>query len=240
MKLDLLVLAAHPDDAELCCSGAILSYTIHGKKAGIVDLTRGELGTRGTVEDRQLEAEAAGKILGLSVRENLGLPDGYLSDTPEAIQAIISVIRKYQPDTVLINALYDRHTDHGKGGEISSKACFLSGLVKIETLDDGNIQDAWRPKNVYHFIQDRYIKPDFVLDITPYWEKKKQAIGAFKSQFFNPNSTEPQTYISSQNFMTFIEARALEFGHSIGVQYGEGFCTDKGRFVGIKSLESLI
>jgi len=240
MKLDLLVLAAHPDDAELCCSGAILSYTENGKKAGIVDLTQGELGTRGSVSERESEANASAKILGLSVRENLGLPDGYLNDNPEAIHAIIAAIRKYQPETVLINAKYDRHTDHGKGAEISSKACFLSGLVKIETTFAGIKQQAWRPKMVFHFIQDRYIKPDFVLDITPYWEKKNKAIRAFKSQFFDPKNTEPQTYISNPDFMTFIEARALEFGHSIGVKYGEGFCTDKGRFVGISSLEQLI
>lgn len=240
MKLDLLVLAAHPDDAELCCSGAILSYTQNGKKAGIVDLTRGELGTRGSISEREKEAANASQVLNLSVRENLGLPDGYLSDNPEAIHTIITAIRNYQPETVLINAKYDRHTDHGKGGEISSKACFLSGLVKIETILNGKTQQAWRPKMVYHFIQDRYIKPDFVLDITPYWEKKKEAIRAFKSQFFDPTSSEPETYISNPDFITFIEARALEFGHSIGVKYGEGFTTDKGRFVGIRSLEDLV
>lgn len=240
MKLDLLVLAAHPDDAELCCSGSILSYTRNGKKAGIVDLTKGELGTRGTVEDRFKEAEAASEILGLSVRENLGLPDGFIESNQESIEKIISVIRKYQPDVVLINAAFDRHPDHGNAGGLSSRACFLSGLSKIETHIGDQLQDPWRPQNVYHFIQDRYIQPDFILDISEYWDDKVKAIKAFKSQFYNPESQEPLTYISSPDFMKFIEARAMELGHNIGVKYGEGFTTDRGRYLGVKSLSQLL
>lgn len=240
MKLDLLVIAAHPDDAELCCSGAILSYTRNGKRAGIVDLTQGELGTRGTIEDRFKEAEEASRVLGLSVRENLGLPDGFIESDKESVEKIISVLRKYKPDTVLINAQFDRHPDHGNAGSLSSRACFLSGLSKIQTKIGNELQFPWRPLNVYHFIQDRYIKPDFILDITEYWEEKVKAINAFKSQFFNPESNEPSTYISSPEFMKFIEARALEFGHNIGVMYGEGYTADRGRYLGVKNLSQLL
>ncbi len=242
MKLDLLVLAAHPDDAELCCAGTILSFTAQGKKAGIVDLTRGELGTRGTIEDRAAEAAEAAQILGLSVRENLGLADGFFEEEKDSLLKIISVIRRYQPDIVLTNALYDRHPDHGRGGNLVSRACFLSGLSKIETLDDHNsTQEPWRPSRVYHFIQDRYIKPDFVVDISNFWLQKAQAIRAFKTQFYTPDMDGgPQTYISTPEFFTFIEARALELGHSIGARYGEGFNTDQGRHIGIRDLSQLL
>jgi bacillithiol biosynthesis deacetylase BshB1 len=218
MKLDILVLAAHPDDAELAVAGTIVDAIARGKKVGICDFTRGELGTRGTPEIRLAESAEASKILGIQVRENLELADGFFQNERESQLKLIEVIRKYQPDVVLANALEDRHPDHGKGAALAIDACFLSGLRKIETG-----LPAWRPKHVYHYIQDRYLEPDFVIDISAHWEKKEAAIRAFKSQFFNPNSTEPASYISSPDFLHFIEARAQEMGHKIGVKYGEGF-----------------
>ncbi len=218
MKLDILVLAAHPDDAELAVAGTIVDAIARGKKVGICDFTRGELGTRGTPEIRLAESAEASKILGIQVRENLELADGFFQNDRGSQLKLIEVIRKYQPDVVLANALEDRHPDHGKGAALAIDACFLSGLRKIETG-----LPAWRPKHVYHYIQDRYLEPDFVIDISAHWEKKEAAIRAFKSQFFNPNSTEPASYISSPDFLHFIEARAQEMGHKIGVKYGEGF-----------------
>ena len=218
MKLDILVMAAHPDDAELAVAGTIVDAIAKGKKVGIVDFTRGELGTRGTPEMRLTESVEATKILGIQVRENLGLADGFFQNDKESQLKLIEVIRKYQPDIVLANALEDRHPDHGKGAALAIDACFLSGLRKIETG-----LPAWRPKHVYHYIQDRYLEPDFVIDISEHWEKKEAAIRAFKSQFFDPNSTEPASYISSPEFLNFIQARAQEMGHKIGVKYGEGF-----------------
>ncbi len=218
MKLDILVMAAHPDDAELAVSGTIVDAVAKGKKVGIVDFTRGELGTRGTPEIRLAESAEATKILGIQVRENLGLADGFFQNDRESQLKLIEVIRKYQPDIVLANALEDRHPDHGKGAALAIDACFLSGLRKIDTG-----LPAWRPKHVYHYIQDRYLEPDFVIDISAHWEKKEAAIRAFRSQFFDPNSTEPASYISSPDFLDFIEARAQEMGHKIGVKYGEGF-----------------
>lgn len=218
MKLDILVLAAHPDDAELAVAGTIVSAIAQGKKVGIVDFTRGELGTRGTPEIRLAESAAASKILGIHARENLELADGFFQNDRESQLKLIQAIRKYQPDIVLANALEDRHPDHGKGAQLAIDACFLSGLRKIETD-----LAPWRPKHVYHYIQDRYLKPDFVVDISAHWETKEAAIRAFKSQFFDPNSSEPASYISSPDFLAFIEARAQEMGHKIGVKYGEGF-----------------
>jgi bacillithiol biosynthesis deacetylase BshB1 len=218
MKLDILVMAAHPDDAELAVSGTIVDAVAKGKKVGIVDFTRGELGTRGTPEIRLAESAEATKILGIQVRENLGLADGFFQNDRESQLKLIEVIRKYQPDIVLANALEDRHPDHGKGAALAIDACFLSGLRKINTG-----LPAWRPKHVYHYIQDRYLEPDFVIDISAHWEKKEAAIRAFKSQFFDPSSNEPASYISSPDFLDFIEARAQEMGHKIGVKYGEGF-----------------
>jgi bacillithiol biosynthesis deacetylase BshB1 len=233
MKLDILVLAAHPDDAELACSGTIAAHVAMGKKVGVVDLTRGELGTRGSIETRAKEAEEGAKVLGLSIRENLCLPDGFFQNNEESLTEIIKAIRKYQPEIVLANAIEDRHPDHGMGGAVATRACFLSGLRKIETG-----QEAWRPKNVYHYIQDRMLQPDFIVDITPYWEKKISSIKAYRSQFFDSNSKEPVTYISTPEFMKFIEARAVEFGHAIGVKYGEGFTKEKQ--IGINNLFELI
>lgn len=230
MKLDILAIAIHPDDVELGCAGTLLAQIALGKKVGILDLTRGELGTRGTPEGRLAEADAAGQILGVSVRENAGMADGFFRNDEAHQREIIPYIRRYQPDIVLANAFNDRHPDHGRASELIYESCFYSGLRMIETLDEsGEPQEAWRPKNVFHFIQDRYIQPDFVVDITPYWNKKVEAMLAFESQFFVPNAnadnSEPQSYISSPEFLDFIRARAEEMGHSIGVKYGEGFTT---------------
>ncbi|MHA8088532.1 bacillithiol biosynthesis deacetylase BshB1 [Aquirufa sp. Wall-65K1] len=236
MKLDILVMAAHPDDAELACSGTIVSQIQQGKKVGIVDFTRGELGTRGTPEIRLAESAAATAILGIHARENLGIRDGFFQNDEESQLKLIQVIRKYQPNIVLANALEDRHPDHGKGAQLAIDACFLSGLRKIETKDtQGNLQAAWRPKHLFHYIQDRYLNPDFVIDISAHWDVKEQSIRAFKSQFFDPNSTEPDSYISSPDFLEFIRARSMEMGHKIGVKYGEGYQTQKT--IGLKGFD---
>lgn len=239
MKLDLLVLAAHPDDAELGCGGTIAKHVKMGHKVGVVDFTHGELGTRGTIETRSAESAESSKILGLSVRENLGLPDGFFKNDKEHQLAVIQAIRRYQPEIVLANAVYDRHSDHGKGASLAYDSCFLSGLKKIETREEqGKKQDPWRPKVVYHFIQSLFIEPDFVVDISENWETKISAVKAYKTQFFDPTSTEPQTYISTPEFLRMIESRAIELGHAIGTKYGEGFTTR--RWPGVKSLLDLI
>ena len=223
MKLDILIFAAHPDDAELGCAGTILKHIALGYKVGIVDLTKGELGTRGTPQTRLEESASAAKILNLSARENLGFADGFFSDSQEECLKIIEQIRYFQPDIVICNSPQDRHPDHGKGNNLIVKASFLSGLRKIETTYNDIIQEPWRAKNIYSYIQDQYIKPDFVIDVSPFWETKKESIYAYKSQFWNPESSEPASYISSLEFIEFIEARSKEMGHSIGVKHGEGF-----------------
>ena len=239
MKLDILIFASHPDDAELGCSGTIVAHIASGKKVGIVDLTRGELGTRGTPETRAAEAEAASKVLGLSVRENLGFADGFFVNDKAHQLKVIEKIRQYKPELVIMNAIRDRHPDHGKGSQLVSESCFLAGLKMIETTGpDGESQEAWRPKVVYHYIQDRYIKPDVIVDIKPYWEKKLESIRAYKTQFYNPDDSSENTYISSPEFMEFLEARAKEYGHAIGVTYGEGFTVE--RHIGVKNLFDLI
>jgi len=238
MKLDILVLAAHPDDAELGCGGTIAKHTARGDKVGIVDLTRGELGTRGTPETRQLEAAESAKILGVVVRENLGLPDGFFRNDPETQMSVIRAIRKYQPRIILANAVYDRHIDHGMGASLAYDASFLSGLVKIETADPkGKTQSPWRPEAVYHYVQSQFINPDFIVDISSEWETKMKAIKAFGSQFFNPDNKEPETYISKPGFLKMLEARAVEYGHAINAAYGEGFTAR--RFLGVDSLFNL-
>lgn len=239
MKLDILAIAAHPDDVELGCAGTLLAQMALGKKVGILDLTRGELGTRGTPEGRLAEADAAALVLGVAVRENAQLPDGFFRNDEAHQRQIIPYIRRYQPDIVLANAFSDRHPDHGRASELIAESCFYSGLRMIETRDEAdNPQEAWRPRNVFHFIQDRYLQPDFVVDITPHWEKKVEAMLAFKSQFFvpdiSPEDSEPQSYISSPEFLDFIRARAEEMGHAIGVKYGEGFTTK--RQLGVRDL----
>ncbi|MCU0467988.1 MAG: bacillithiol biosynthesis deacetylase BshB1 [Arcicella sp.] len=239
MKLDILVMAAHPDDAELGCSGTICSHIAQGKKVGIIDFTRGELGTRGTPEIRLAESEEATKILGVHARENLGFRDGFFVNDEEHLMKLIRVIRRYQPEIVLANAPFDRHPDHIKGCELAVDACFKSGLRMIETFEeDDSKQKEWRPKNVYHYIQDRYISPDFVVDISEFWDKKEASIRAFRSQFYDPNSTEPNSYLSSPAFLKFVEARNREMGHAIGVEFGEGFTSYKK--LGISNLSNLI
>ncbi|SHO59992.1 bacillithiol biosynthesis deacetylase BshB1 [Algoriphagus zhangzhouensis] len=227
MKLDILVFAAHPDDAELGCSGTIAAHVAKGHKVGIVDFTKGEMGTRGTPELRVKEAEEAGRILGLSARENMGFQDVYYKDDEAHQVELIKMIRKYRPEIVLANAIRDRHPDHGKGGSLATNACFMSGLRKIETELDGVAQEAWRPKFVYHYIQNNYIEPDFVMDITPFWDTKVKSILAFQSQFHDPNSKEPESFISTPDFLPFIEARSREMGHKIMKTYGEGFTVEK-------------
>lgn len=239
MKLDILAITAHPDDVELCCAGTLLVQMALGKKVGIVDLTRGELGTRGTPEGRIQEAADSARILNIDVRENVGIADGFFQNDQAHQKRIIPYIRKYQPDIVITNAIDDRHPDHGRGARLVADACFYSGLRMIETWDqEGNPQLAWRPKNVFHAIQDRYINPDFIVDISAVHDQKIQAVRAFRSQFFNPtyseNSDEPQSYISSPEFLNFIIARAQEMGHAIGTQFGEGFTSYKK--LGIKDL----
>lgn len=236
-KLDILVIAAHPDDAELACSGTIAAHVAKGYKVGIIDLTMGEMGTRGTPELRLQESAKAASILGLSARENLRFKDVYFQDDEAHQLKLIEMIRKYQPDIVLANAITDRHPDHGKGSTLASNACFMSGLRKIETRLDGQLQQPWRPKFVYHYIQNNFIKPDFVVDITPYWEIKLASIQAFASQFYDPNSQEPESFISSKGFLAFIESRAIEFGHSIMSTYGEGFTVE--RMPGVEDLFNL-
>ncbi|MCC9135268.1 bacillithiol biosynthesis deacetylase BshB1 [Pontibacter silvestris] len=239
MKLDILAFAAHADDVELGCSGTLVAHIATGKKVGIVDLTRGELGTRGTPEVRAAEAEDSARILGAEVRDNLEFADGFFVNDRAHQLKVVEKIRQYQPEIVIMNAVHDRHPDHGRGSVVVSEACFLAGLKMIETVgDDGVQQQAWRPKAVYHFIQDRYIKPDLVVDVTPFWDKKMESIRAFKSQFFNPDDNSPNTYISSPEFLEFVEARAKEYGHSIGVKYGEGFTTE--RHIGVNNLFDLI
>lgn len=227
MKLDILAFGAHPDDVEIGCSGTIAKEISLGKKVGIIDLTQGELGTRGNVPLRYEEAKKASEILGISVRENLKFEDGFFNYNQENLLKIITQIRKYQPEIVLCNAIDDRHIDHPKGSKIVSDACFLSGLRKIETSFNGEIQQAWRPKFVYHYIQWKNIEPDFVVDISLFMETKKQAVLAYSSQFFDPNSTEPQTPISTPTFIESIEYRAKDLGRLAGFEYGEGFTTER-------------
>ena len=238
MKLDILAFGAHPDDVELACAGTILKEVSLGKKVGIIDLTRGELGTRGSAEIRDQEANAAAKILGVVARENLEMRDGFFTNDEKHQVEIIKMIRKYQPEIVLCNAIDDRHIDHGKGSKLVSDACFLSGLMKIETQLDGNRQNAWRPKIVYHYIQWKNIKPDFVVDITGFTDKKIESILAYGSQFYDPNSKEPESPISSKNFLESLNYRSRDFGRLVGVEHAEGFTAE--RYLAINSLGDLI
>ncbi|MFV5689457.1 bacillithiol biosynthesis deacetylase BshB1 [Flavobacterium sp. ZT3R25] len=238
MKLDILAFGAHPDDVELGCAGTILKEISLGKTVGIVDLTRGELGTRGSAEIRNQEANAAAKILGVSVRENLEMRDGFFVNDEKHQLEIIKMIRKYQPEIVLCNAIDDRHIDHGKGSKLVSDACFLSGLRKIETTVDGESQDAWRPKLVYHYIQWKNIAPDFVVDITGFTDKKIESILAYRSQFYDANSKEPESPITSKNFFESLNYRSQDLGRLVGVDYAEGFTVE--RYLAVNSLGDLI
>ncbi|MCV9932919.1 bacillithiol biosynthesis deacetylase BshB1 [Flavobacterium sp. LS1R47] len=238
MKLDILAFGAHPDDVELGCAGTILKEISLGKKVGIVDLTRGELGTRGSAELRDIEAAAAANILGVSVRENLAMRDGFFVNDEAHQLEVIKMIRKYKPEIVLCNAIDDRHIDHGKGSKLVSDACFLSGLMKIETTLNGEQQTAWRPKVVYHYIQWKNIEPDFVVDITGFTEKKIESILAYGSQFYDANSKEPATPITSKNFLESLNYRAQDLGRLVGVDFAEGFTIE--RCLAVNSLGNLL
>ncbi|MFT5618287.1 MAG: bacillithiol biosynthesis deacetylase BshB1 [Arenicella sp.] len=240
MKLDILALAAHPDDIELSCSGTLIRHAEAGKKVGIVDFTQGELGTRGTPELRLQEAEEAGKRMRLSARVNLGFADGFFKNDLEHQMELIKQIRKYKPEIVFANALTDRHPDHGRAARLSIEACFLSGLKKVATELDGEAQEAWRPKKIFHYIQSTYIEPDFVVDVTEQWKKKTLAIEAFESQFHvkESGSLGDQTFISTPEFMQFISSRARSWGQSVGVKYAEGFTTHQA--LGLNNLFDLI
>ncbi len=242
MKLHILAIGAHPDDVELGCSGTIIKHTLKGQKVGVLDLTQGELGSRGTVETRYQEAAIAAQIMGISVRENLKLDDGFFENNKATRLKIIEVIRRFQPDIVLGNASTDRHPDHGNAFKLIEDACFLSGLVKVTTHStiDNTPQTAWRPARVLHYIQDRFIEPDIVVDISAVMDEKLKAIEAYGTQFFNnnePNSNEPETYISQSGFLESIIARARLMGHRISTKYGEGFTCQAQ--LGIADLDSL-
>ncbi len=238
MKLDILAFGAHPDDVELGCSGTLAKEISLGKKVGIIDLTRGELGTRGSAEIRDAEACLAAEILGVVVRENLNMRDGFFVNDEAHQMKIIKMIRKYRPEIVLCNAVDDRHIDHGKGSKLVSDACFLSGLRRIETELDGEAQEAWRPKVVYHYLQWKNLEPDFVVDISDFIDKKKESILAYASQFYSENSKEPITPIATKNFLDSIHYRTQDFGRLVGVEYAEGFTVE--RYVAVKSLGDLI
>ena len=237
MKLDILAFGAHPDDVELGCGATIAKEISLGKKVGIVDLTRGELGTRGSADLRDIEAANAAKILGVSVRENVRFADGFFVNDKEHQLEVIKMIRKYQPDIVLCNAIDDRHIDHSKGSKLVSDACFLSGLKRIETEFDGKKQEQWRPKLVYHYIQWKNIEPDFVVDVSDFMNIKEEAVLAYSSQFYDPTSNEPETPITSKNFTDSINYRAKDLGRLIGVDYAEGFTTE--RYVAVKNLSKI-
>lgn len=240
MKVDILAFAAHPDDVELSCSGTLIKHIEMGKKAAVVDFTRGELGTKGTPELRLEEAANAAKIIGLSARENLGFRDGFFKNDEAHQLEVIKMIRKYQPDVVLANAPYDRHPDHGRAAELVEEAVFYSGLKMIKTELDGNQQEAWRPRLLLNYVQSVYHKPDLVVDISAQMDKKLEAIAAFSSQFHTKDSddSEEQTFISTPQFMDFIKSRASEYAQLIQVQYAEGFISK--RYVGVKDLTELI
>lgn len=239
MKLDILAIGVHPDDVELGCSGTLLKHIDLGKKVGIVDLTQGELGTRGDAETRLKEAEEARKIMGALVRENLGMADGFFQHSQENILKISSMVRKYQPEIVLSNAIRDRHPDHGRASKLISDACFYSGLSKIVQNDEqGNPLEAWRPKAVYHYIQDRNIKADFVVDISDYMEKKFECILAFKTQFNMKEYEGPKTPISSRYFMDYMRSKNQAYGRDINAKYAEGFTVERN--IGVRNLFDLV
>jgi bacillithiol biosynthesis deacetylase BshB1 len=240
MKLDILAFGVHPDDVELGCSGTLMAAIAEGKKVGVIDLTRGELGTRGNVETRKIEAAKAAEIMGVHVRENLGMADGFFQNDEAHQRKVIEMIRKYQPDIIIANAFEDRHPDHGRSAKLVADAAFLSGLRKIETSSEGKSQEIWKPAYVFHYIQDRFIQPSFVVDITAHFDKKMEAVLAYGTQFFtaSPGNDEPQTYISSSQFLETVKARALMLGKRVGVDYAEGYYTEKT--IGIKSFDAII
>jgi bacillithiol biosynthesis deacetylase BshB1 len=237
-KLDILAFGAHPDDVELGCAGTLLGAIAEGKKVGVIDLTKGELGTRGTTSQRLKEAQLASEVMGLTIRENLGMADGFFKNNKENQFAIIETIRRFQPSIVFCNAPEDRHPDHGRASNLVEDASFLSGLSKIQTMHNGVAQDAWRPTQVFHYIQSRSLSPNFVVDISAHMDKKMESILVHSSQFYDPNSNEPETFISGTAFLEFVKGRAKELGQQIGVQYAEGFITKK--LLGIGSLDAII
>jgi len=238
MKTDILAIGAHPDDVELGCGGTIIKMVSEGKKVAVVDLTQGELGTRGTEETRRQEAENAAKILGISARENLKMKDGFLQNSEEYQMRIVRMIRKYQPEIVLANAIEDRHPDHAKAAKLISDACFLSGLRKIETEYNGENQGAWRPKHIFHYIQWKNIVPDFVIDISEFMDKKIEACLAYQTQFYNPDSKEPVTPIATKDFLESLTYRAQDLGRLSGVEYAEGYTTEK--MIALKNFDGII
>lgn len=238
MKVDILAIGAHPDDVELGCGGTLAKLISEGKKVAIVDLTQGELGTRGTNVTRAQEAASASEILGISARENLKMKDGFILNSEEYQVQIVKMIRKYQPEIVLANAVDDRHPDHAKAAKLVSDACFLSGLVKIETELDGEHQKQWRPKQVFHYIQWKHITPDFVIDISNFMEKKIEACLAYKTQFYDPNSNEPMTPIATKDFLESLTYRAQDLGRLSGVEFAEGFTTEK--LLAFKNFDGII
>ncbi len=238
MKVDILAIGVHPDDVELSCSGTLLKMISEGKTVGLVDLTRGELGTRGSGELRTIEAANSAKKMGVLFRENLDMRDGFFKYTDENLLKIAKVIRKYRPEIVLANAVKDRHPDHGRAAKLTADACFLAGLVKIEILDeDGKPFDRWRPKAIYHYIQDQHIEPDFIIDITDFMDQKMEAILCFKSQFYDPNSNEPESPISSLNFLESVKAKNRVFGRPLNYDFAEGFTAQ--RVIGVGSFFDL-
>lgn len=239
MKLDILAIGVHPDDIELSCSGTLLHHIALGRKVGLLDLTRGELGSRGTAETRDEEAAESSRLMGALVRENLRMADGFFSHTEENMRKIARVIRRYQPEIILANALSDRHPDHGRAAKLTNDACFISGLLKVETQEeDGTPQAPWRPKAFYHYIQDHNLIPDFVVDISPYIEKKEELILTFKTQFYTPDQEGPKTPISGKDFLDFLRAKARVYGRHAGFEYAEGF--NVSRIVGVKDLFDLV
>jgi len=238
MKLDILAIGAHPDDVEMSCGATIAKEVARGKKVGILDLTRGELGTRGSAKIREEEATEAAKILGVVVRDNLGLADGFFENDRASQIELVKIIRKYKPEVVFCNAIYDRHIDHGRGSSLASDACFLSGLRKIETIYEGSPQQQWRPKQVYHYIQWKEIKPDVVVDVTGFMDKKLESVHAYKSQFYDVKSKEPDTPISSKNTLDSLSYRNRNLGRLIGKKAGEGFTVE--RYAAVDSIFDLI
>ncbi len=239
MKLDVLAIGAHPDDVELGCSGILIKEVKRGKKVGIIDLTQGELGTRGTIETRYQEAADAAMIMGIHVRENLKMRDGFFVNDEAHQMQLIAALRKYKPEIVIGNILEDRHPDHGKAGSLIYDACFLSGLKQVKTYDENNLeQEKWRPKYLLHYLQDRFYEPDVIIDVSDVWEQRMETIKAYKTQFHSTESTEPQTYISSPEFLEALVSRARLLGKRIGVQFAEGFVSKKN--IGIRDLDALV
>lgn len=237
-QLDILAFGAHPDDVELGAGGTIASLVQQGKRVGIVDLTRGQLGSRGTVDDRRKEAADSAQILGIAIRENLGMDDGFFVNDAAHRERVIQMIRHYRPDVVLANAVSDRHPDHGRAAALVAEASYFSGLRAIKTSYNKQEQVHWRPRVLYHYIQDRYHKPDFIVNISDHFDTKMRAVEAFRTQFFNPDSSGPETPISSKEFIKFLEARAREFGRNIGAEFGEGFLCE--RPPGVNDLTELL